>query len=147
MNTPQIRRLAGLLLIVVPVAFSICFTLLQMLFEYPDILRQPTADVLAKFQAGGSGLVVVWYALTLTAVLFIPLVVLVHRLLAEQEASATLSVATVFGIVAGVAVIAVVVMIAVSLFSQQSFGTLSNAAPSIAFVVALGAVLVTGGAL
>src|SRR6185503_9386970 len=103
MNALQVRRLAGLLLILVPVAFTICFTLLQMQFEYPDILRQSTADVLAKFQAGGTGLIAVWYALTLTAVLFIPVVVLVHRVLAEQEATATLWVATVFGVVAGLA--------------------------------------------
>jgi hypothetical protein len=102
MTTFQIRRLAGLLFLLVPVAFTICFTLLQMLFEYPDILRQPTADVLTKFQAGGSVLIAVWYVLTLSAVLFIPLVVLVHRLLARQESSIALSVATVFGIVAGV---------------------------------------------
>jgi hypothetical protein len=101
MTTLPIRRLAGLLLLV-PLVFSVCFTLLQMLFEYPDILRQPTADVLTKFQAGGSGLIVVWYALTLSAVLFIPLVIFVHRLLVTPEASAALSVATVFGIVAGV---------------------------------------------
>ena len=42
MTILPIRRLAGLLLIFVPLAFTICFTLLQMLFEYPDILRQPT---------------------------------------------------------------------------------------------------------
>src|SRR6476646_8393657 len=82
MNALQVRRLAGLLLILVPVAFTICVTLLQMQFEYPDILRQSTADVLAKFQAGGTRLIAVWYALTLTAVLFIPVVVLIHRELA-----------------------------------------------------------------
>src|SRR4029453_3319230 len=64
------RRVAGLLLVLVPLAFAICFTLLQQLFEYPDILRQPTADVLAKFRAGGAPLVAVWYALTATALLF-----------------------------------------------------------------------------
>jgi hypothetical protein len=101
MPTLPLRRFAGVLLILVPLAFTICFTLLQMLFEYPDILRQPTADVLSKLQAGGSGLIAVWYALTLSAVLFIPLVVLVHRLLATQETSVVLSLATVFGIVAG----------------------------------------------
>jgi hypothetical protein len=48
-------------------------------------------------------LIAVWYALTLTAVLFIPVVVLVHRVLADQEAGTALSIATVFGVVAGVA--------------------------------------------
>jgi hypothetical protein len=103
MNTLQIRRLAGLLLVLVPVAFTVCFTLLQMQFEYPDILRQPTAAVLTKFQAGGTGLIAVWYALTLTAVLFIPVVVLLHHLLAAHPARAVLWVATVFGVVAGLA--------------------------------------------
>jgi len=103
MNSLQVRRLAGLLLILVPVAFSVCFTLLQMLFEYPDILRQPTADVLTKFAAGGSNLIVVWYALTLSSVLFIPLVVLFHQVLAMSENTTTLRVATVFGVVAGFA--------------------------------------------
>ena len=103
MNSLQVRRLAGLLLILVPVAFTVCFTLLQMQFEYPDILRQPTADVLIKFHAGGTGLIAVWYVLTLTAVLFIPVVVLLHRVLAAHAASVALSVATVFGVVAGLA--------------------------------------------
>ncbi|NTU79060.1 MAG: DUF4386 domain-containing protein [Chloroflexales bacterium] len=103
MTTIGTRRLTGSLLILVPLAFTACFTLLQIQFEYPDILRQPTADVLAKFQAGGSGLVAVWYVLTLTAVLFIPVVVLLHHVLAGQDASLTLRVATVFGIVAGLA--------------------------------------------
>jgi hypothetical protein len=94
-------RLTGLLLIIVPLVFTICFTLLQVQFEYPDILRQPTAAVLTKFQAGGPGLVAVWYVLTLTAVLFIPVVILVHRVLADQQASTTLEVATAFGVVAG----------------------------------------------
>jgi uncharacterized protein DUF4386 len=103
MKPLQIRRLAGLLLILVPVAFTVCFMLLQMQFEYPDILHQPTADVLIKFQAGGTGLIAVWYALTLTAILFIPVVMLLHRVLAAHEASVALSVATVFGVVAGLA--------------------------------------------
>jgi len=95
------RRLAAALLILLPVAFTVCFTLLGSWFEYPAILRQPTAAILTKFQAGGPSLVAVWYALTLTALLFIPLAVLLHRALAGREASATLWVATTFGVVAG----------------------------------------------
>jgi len=97
------RRLAAALLIVVPLGFVACFTLLQQLFEYPDILRQPTPDVLAKFAAGGTPLVAVWYALTLTAVAFVPLAVLVHHVLAERDAPLGLWLATTFGVIAGVA--------------------------------------------
>jgi Domain of unknown function (DUF4386) len=97
------RRLAGVLLILVPIAFTVCFSLLQIQFEYPDILRQPTGDVLTKFQAGGTSLIAIWYALALTSVLFIPAVVLLHHVLAAQEASVALWVASVFGVVAGLA--------------------------------------------
>jgi Domain of unknown function (DUF4386) len=98
-----LRRLTGMLLVIVPIAFTALFTLLQVQFEYPDILRQPTADVLTKFQAGGTGLIAAWYGLTITAVLFIPLVVLLHRTLAPERAPVTLWVATAFGVVAGLA--------------------------------------------
>ena len=101
MNTLAVRRAAGLLLIIVPLAFTVCFTLLQQLFEYPDILRQPTAEILAKFVAGGAPLVAVWYALTLTAVAFVPLALLVHRVLAGRDAPTLLWVATAFGVIAG----------------------------------------------
>lgn len=103
MSTPTLRRLAGLLMIIVPLAFTALFTMLQMQFEYPDILRQPTADILTKFQAGGGGLIASWYGLTLAAILFIPVVVLIHNLLAGERAPITLWVATTFGVVAGVA--------------------------------------------
>jgi hypothetical protein len=39
---------AGLLLIVVSVAFNAAFALLAARFDYPDVLREPTADVLAS---------------------------------------------------------------------------------------------------
>jgi hypothetical protein len=102
-NGLAVRRAAGIVLVIVPLGFTVCFTLLQQLFEYPAILRQPTADVLTKFAAGGTPLVAVWYALTLSAVAFIPLTLLVHRVLGERETPTLLWVATAFGVVAGLA--------------------------------------------
>jgi hypothetical protein len=37
---------AGILLIVTPLAFNAAFGLLAARFDYPDILRRPTAEVL-----------------------------------------------------------------------------------------------------
>jgi len=102
MTTLAVRRTAGTLLVIVPLAFTVCFLLLLQLFEYPDILRQSTADVLAKFAAGGTPLIAVWYVLTLSAVGFVPLTLLVHRVLAERDAPVLLWVATAFGLIAGV---------------------------------------------
>jgi hypothetical protein len=91
--------IAGLLLIAVPLAFNAAFTLLAARFDYPDILRQPTADVLSKFHAGGTPLVLTWWAFTLTAVLLAPLVVLLSR--ATDDADPTLlAVATTVGVLA-----------------------------------------------
>ena len=101
MNSLAVRRTAAALLLLVPLAFTVCYLLLGQLFEYPAILRQPTADVLAKFAAGGAPLVAVWYALTLTAVAFVPVTLLVHRVLAGREAPVLLWVATAFGVLAG----------------------------------------------
>jgi hypothetical protein len=86
----------------VPLVFTLCFTLLQQMFEYPDILRQPTASILTKFQAGGAPLVAVWYALTLTALLFVPISLLMRTLLATPENESVLTLATAFGVLAGV---------------------------------------------
>jgi hypothetical protein len=72
-----------------------------MIFAYPDILREPAGDVLRTFDEGGRELVAVWYAFMLTAVLFVPLAVLAHRILTRPD-TPYLAVATAFGVVAGV---------------------------------------------
>jgi hypothetical protein len=46
---------------VLPVAYNGLYTLLARSFDYPDILRQPTDQVLERFSAGGSRLVLVWW--------------------------------------------------------------------------------------
>jgi hypothetical protein len=101
MNDASLRKLTGVVLILTPVAFNVFFTLLSVTFEYPDILREPTGYVLRSFDAGGSSLVAIWYGFMLTAVLFVPLAVLVHKVLARQD-TPYMAVATAFGVVAGV---------------------------------------------
>jgi hypothetical protein len=68
--------LAGLLLIVMPAALNVAFGMLAARFDYPDILRRPTDEVLSRFEAGGTGLVLLRWSFAMTAVLFAPLVVL-----------------------------------------------------------------------
>jgi hypothetical protein len=36
-------------------------------FDYPDIVRRPTGDILGRFQAGGVSLKLLWYGFMLTA--------------------------------------------------------------------------------
>lgn len=68
---------AGVLLIALPLAFNAAFAALAAAFDYPDILRRPTEEVLERFRAGGSRLVLLWWVFAMTAVLFAPLAVLV----------------------------------------------------------------------
>jgi hypothetical protein len=84
---------AALLLIAVPVAFNVTFTLLARSFSYPDILRQPAGRILTAFGAGGSRLIVQWWAFALTALLMVPVVVLMGSLFAAGPLR-TLAIAT-----------------------------------------------------
>ena len=100
-NNRALRVLTGVLLILTPIAFNVFFTLLSVTFEYPDILREPTGYVLRNFDAGGRELVAIWYGFMMTAVLFVPLAILVHKALVRED-TPYLAVATAFGLVAGV---------------------------------------------
>jgi hypothetical protein len=91
--------IAGLLLIAVPLAFNAALALLAARFDYPDVLRRPTPDVLAAFRAGGTSLVLLWWAFALTAVLLVPVVVLLSSAVSDADA-ALLDVATTIGVLA-----------------------------------------------
>ena len=68
---------AGILLIALPVAFNAAFGALAATFDYPNVLRRPTGEILERFRRGGSRLVLLWWGFAMTAVLFAPLAVLV----------------------------------------------------------------------
>ena len=89
----------GLFLIGVPLAFNGAFAGLAARFDYPDVLRRPTRDVLAEFRDGGTSLQLLWWGLALTAVLLAPLVVLFAAALPDADPT-LLSVATTLGVLA-----------------------------------------------
>jgi len=90
----------GILLIALPVAFNVAFAALAARFEYPDILRRPTGEVLERFRAGGTSLVLLWWAFAMTAVLLAPTAALVSASLHGAD-PALLATATVVGVLAG----------------------------------------------
>ena len=96
-----VERAAGALLIFLPLAFNAFFFLLARRFDYPDILRSPTEDILSRFRAGGVSLKLVWYGFMLTAVLLAPLAVLLGQVLARDDL-AVVPAATVVGVLAAV---------------------------------------------
>jgi hypothetical protein len=95
------RNLTAFLLIATPILFMAAFTMLQINFEYPDILRKPAVYVMEQFVAGGSGLIANWYIMAFSAMLFVPIAVLLHPYLVSEDAW-FLPLATIFGMVAGV---------------------------------------------
>jgi Domain of unknown function (DUF4386) len=89
---------AGVLLIVAPLWFNATFALLGARFDYPDILRRPTDEILERFHAGGSSLILLWWAFMLSGLLFIAAAVLLGQALGFDG---VVVVATTFGVLAG----------------------------------------------
>jgi hypothetical protein len=97
----SVDRAAATLLIAVPVGFNAFFFALARLFEYPSVLRRPVSSVLARFDAGGLRLKLVWYGFMLTAVLFAPLAVLLGQVLARDNLQ-IVPVTTTIGVLAAI---------------------------------------------
>jgi Domain of unknown function (DUF4386) len=95
----ETQVLTGLLLLVLPVAYNAAFALLGRAFDYPSILRRPTSEILDRYAAGGNRLILLWWGFALTAVLLVPVVVLLSATL-EDANSTVLSVATAVGLLA-----------------------------------------------
>lgn len=75
----RITRAIGVLLIAFAVYFNIPYSLLAASFDYPAILRKPPGEILEAFAAGGSSLILTWWAFMLAALLFAPVAVCVAR--------------------------------------------------------------------
>ena len=89
----------GILLISLPIAYNVLFTMLARSFDYPDILRRPAVEVLERFMAGGSKLVLTWWAFAMSAVLLAPTAVLVSATFTDANPT-LLSLAIAIGLLA-----------------------------------------------
>jgi hypothetical protein len=78
--------------------FNATFAMLGKRFEYPDILRRPTEEILERFRQGGSSLIQLWWAFMLSGLLMISAVVLLSQTLGF---GGVLPVATTIGVLAG----------------------------------------------
>jgi hypothetical protein len=96
----NLTQITGALLILLPIAFNVIFFLLQRSFEYPDILRRPTEYILRQFNAGGRRLLIIWYSFAVTALLFIPMAILINEVLAQDNLP-YMALATTVGVLAG----------------------------------------------
>ncbi len=65
------EKLIGILLITGAIGVLVPYTVLTIIFDYPNILRQETATILTKFYEAGSSLIWTWWAF---AILGLPLV-------------------------------------------------------------------------
>ena len=86
--------IAAVLLIAVPIAFNLAFFELGRSFDYPNILRKEPDEILRGFAAGGSGLILRWEALLLSALLMLPLAVLLAIALGASPGLTALAIAT-----------------------------------------------------
>ncbi len=94
----SVETAAGAVLIVAPLWFNANFALLGKRFEYPDILRRPTSEVLERFRAGGASLILLWWTFMLSGLLLIAGAVLLGQVLGFEG---IVPLATVIGVLAG----------------------------------------------
>jgi hypothetical protein len=94
----SVEAAAGAVLIVAPLWFNANFALLGKRFEYPDILRRPTSEVLERFRAGGVGLILLWWTFMLSGLLLIAGAVLLGQVLGF---GGIVPLATAIGVLAG----------------------------------------------
>ena len=98
MSEKTFRKLAGIFFIVGAILVNIPYTQLIINFDYPDILRLPAAEILTKFQAGGSSLIYTWLAFAWVGLPMLLGAIMLKRILADENAP-FLETATTLGVI------------------------------------------------
>ncbi|AOG12616.1 DUF4386 family protein [Agrobacterium sp. RAC06] len=71
----QRAPILGLSAIAMAIGFNLPYAHLVTIFDYPDILRRPAGEVLARFAEGGPSLILTWHAFAWAALLLAPLTI------------------------------------------------------------------------
>lgn len=90
-------KIIGILLVAGATALLIPYTVLTMIFEYPDILRKDTATILTKFHEGGNRLIWTWFAFAITGIPLIPAYILLGQKI--ENKSSLVRIATIIGVI------------------------------------------------
>jgi hypothetical protein len=108
-------------------------------FDYPDILRMPTAEILTRFQAGGNSLIYTWLAFAWVGLPILFGALMLKRVL-EKESSPFLETATAIGVLGFVVQLigllrwVFVVPVLARLFIDPAADSVTRAAVSAVFV-------------
>jgi len=79
------------------IALFIPYTILTIIFEYPDILRQETATILSKYHQGGNTLIWTWFAFAIAGIPLLPAYILLGQQLENKRS--LIRVATNIGVI------------------------------------------------
>jgi hypothetical protein len=101
MRSVATERLIGLLFVMGAVAVVVPYTVLTIIFDYPDILREDGGVILTRFHEGGSRLIWVWWAFAILGVPLLGAYVLLGQRLEQHWRWA--GVATTLGVISGIA--------------------------------------------
>lgn len=96
-STLKAQKTIGWLLIAGAVGVLIPYTLLTMIFEYPDILRQDSSIILTKFHEAGNRLIWTWFAFALIGLPLIPAYIRIGQKL--ENRSPLVRTATTIGVI------------------------------------------------
>jgi len=85
MQTTPIMKKTGILFLSGAIALLIPYTILTIVFEYPQILRQDTGIILTKFHRGGARLIFTWFAFAMTGLPLIPAYIMLGQALEKKN--------------------------------------------------------------
>ncbi|GAB3936503.1 DUF4386 domain-containing protein [Larkinella terrae] len=99
-SLPSLKTV-GNLLIAGSIAVLVPYTILTVVFDYPNILRQEPGVILTRFHAGGPQLIAVWWTFAITGLLLLIAYVKLGQYFENQHKSVRW--VTTIGIISGIA--------------------------------------------